>query len=75
MIEKQKIKAIAAKCQSARREISLYIKKEQNCENNIRDKINSYNVNDEYLLSFWKVMRKKTTISGYKSNLFIYYLF
>lgn len=50
MIEKLKTKAIAAKHQKARREISLSSEKEKNYKSNTKNEINLHQANDKYLL-------------------------
>lgn len=50
MIEKLKTKAIAAKHQETRREISLFSKKEKNYKSNTKNKINLHQANDKYSL-------------------------
>ncbi len=53
MVERRKIKAIAVKCQNARRGISLSNKEEENYKNNTGDEIDPDQAdNDEKLLQF-----------------------
>lgn len=55
MIEKQKTKAIAAKYQKARWEISLFKKEKKNYKNDIVDETDPDQVgNNKYLLNFEK---------------------
>lgn len=50
IIKKRKIKAIAAKCQIARRIFSLSSKEKKSYKSNIEDKIDPNSGNNEYLL-------------------------
>lgn len=50
MIEKQKAKAMTSKQFRAKREISLFSKKNENYESDIGDKTNLDQANDEYSL-------------------------
>lgn len=59
MMEKRKIKAMAAKRQRAKKRISLSNKKKRNYESDTGDKTDLDQANNEYLLPIWEVIGGK----------------
>lgn len=59
IVKKWKTKAMAGKCQRAKKQISLFSQEKESYESNIRNKIDPDQTNDKYLLQLSEAKKRK----------------